>query len=96
MKCYSSSKDSFPGNLPRIKIIPITESEIKSILHSLKPNKLSGYDEITSKIIKTHSSLIWHPLSYIYNHSLCTGIFPDYLKSYRSKITLQEKETKLV
>jgi hypothetical protein len=35
-------KDAFPGNFPSIKIIPITEAEIKSIIHSLKPKKSSG------------------------------------------------------
>jgi hypothetical protein len=29
-------KDSFPGNFPSIQTIPITEAEIKSIIHSLK------------------------------------------------------------
>jgi len=32
-------KDSFPGNFPSIKIILITEVEIKSTIHSLKPKK---------------------------------------------------------
>jgi hypothetical protein len=32
-------KDAFPGNFPSIKIIPITEAEIKSIIHSLKLKK---------------------------------------------------------
>jgi hypothetical protein len=30
-------KDSFPGNFPNIKIIPITEAERKSAIHSLEP-----------------------------------------------------------
>jgi len=30
----SNLKDSFPGNIPRIKIIPTTEAEIKSTIHS--------------------------------------------------------------
>jgi hypothetical protein len=45
-----------------------------------KTKKSSSYDERTSKILKTWSSLISHPLSYIYNHSLYTGSFPDRLK----------------
>jgi hypothetical protein len=49
----SFSKDMFPGNFRSKKIIPITEAEIKSILHALKPKNSSGYDEITSKILKT-------------------------------------------
>ena len=32
-------KDLFPRNFFSIKIIPITESKIKSIVHSLKPKK---------------------------------------------------------
>jgi len=42
--------DSLPGNFPGIKINPITQAGIKSIIHSLK--KPSGYDEITIKIFK--------------------------------------------
>jgi len=30
-------KDSFPGNFPSIKIIPVIEIEVKSIIHS--PNQ---------------------------------------------------------
>jgi hypothetical protein len=33
-------KDTFPGNFPSIKIIPITEAEHKSIIHSLKSQRL--------------------------------------------------------
>jgi hypothetical protein len=32
-------KDSFPRNIPSIKIIPTTDAEIKSIIHSSKPKK---------------------------------------------------------
>ena len=74
-------KDSFPLNFPRIKIIPITDAEIKSIMHSLKPKKSSGCDEKTTKILKACASLISHPLRYIYYHLLYTSIFPDCLKS---------------
>jgi hypothetical protein len=73
-------KDSFPRYFPTINIIPITEAEIKSITSSLKPKNSSGYDEISSKIIKSCASTISLPLSYIYNYSLHTGIFPDRLK----------------
>jgi hypothetical protein len=41
-------KAAFPG----IKIIPTTETEMKSIIHSLKSKHSSGYDDITSKILK--------------------------------------------
>jgi hypothetical protein len=73
-------KGSFPGNFTSIKIIPVTATEIKSIIRSLKPKNSSGYDEITTKILKTCSPTINLPLSFICNHSLHTGIFPDRLK----------------
>ena len=63
-------KDSFPGNFPRIKIIPITGGETESITHSLQPKKSSCYDEIMSKILKACTSLISHPLIFLYNLSL--------------------------
>jgi hypothetical protein len=72
--------DSFPGNFPSIKIIPITEAEIKSIVCSLKPKNSSGYDEVTSKILKSCASIINLPLSFICNHSIHTGIFPNRLQ----------------
>jgi hypothetical protein len=39
-------KNAFPGTFPSIKIILITEAEIKSIIHSLKSKKSTGYDEV--------------------------------------------------
>jgi hypothetical protein len=50
-------------------------------MHSLKPKKSSGYDEITTTILKTGAFLISHLLSYIYNPSLYASIFPGHLKS---------------
>jgi hypothetical protein len=76
----SCLKDSFPGSFPHIKIIRITEAEIKSMICSLKPKNSSGYDEMNSKILKTCASVIGHPLSFMCNHSICKGIFPDCLK----------------
>jgi hypothetical protein len=72
----SIPKGSFPGKFPSIKIIP---NAAKSIIHFLKPKKLLGYDETTSKSLKMCASLITHPLSFNYNHSLFTAIFPDHL-----------------
>jgi hypothetical protein len=73
-------KDAFPKRFLVLKIIPTSETEIKSIVHSLKSENSSGYNEITSKIMKACSSRISHPLNNICNHTLHTGIFPDHLK----------------
>jgi hypothetical protein len=79
-EAISFLKDSFPRNFTSIKIILVTVTEIKSNIRSLKPKNSSGYDEITSTILKTCASTISLPLSFIFNHSLHTGIFPDRLK----------------
>jgi hypothetical protein len=48
-------------------MVPTSEAEIKSIILSPKSKNSSGYDEITSKILKACASLS-QPLSYIYNN----------------------------
>ncbi|PNF23822.1 hypothetical protein B7P43_G15913 [Cryptotermes secundus] len=77
---FSFLKDAFPINFPSIKIIPTSEAEIKNIIHTMKTKNSSGFDEVTSKILKACSDLISCPLTHICNHSLYTGIFPDRLK----------------
>jgi hypothetical protein len=71
---------SFLRKFPGINTIPNTEIEMKSIIHSLKAKNFLGYDGITNKILKVCASLISHPLTHIYNHSLFTEIFSDCLK----------------
>jgi hypothetical protein len=51
-------KDAFPCKFSGIKIVQTSEAEIKSIIVSLNSKNSSGYDEITSKILKAHASLI--------------------------------------
>ena len=67
-------KNSFPEKIPSMELIPITAAEINSIISSLKPKNPSGYDEMTSKILKSKVSIISLPLSFIYNYSLYTSI----------------------
>jgi hypothetical protein len=40
-------REAYPRKFPAIKPIPTTETEIKSVLHSLKAKNSSGYDGIT-------------------------------------------------
>jgi hypothetical protein len=63
-----------------MKIIPVTEGEIQSIIHFKKAKDSSGYDGISTRLIKMCNSLISKPLSYICNKSILSGVFPDRLK----------------
>jgi hypothetical protein len=66
--------------MPGIKTIRITETEIKSIIYSLKAKSSLCYDRMTNNILKVRAPLISHPSTHICTHSLFTGIFPDHLK----------------
>jgi hypothetical protein len=53
---------------------------VEKIIRSLKTKDSSGYDEITSRIIKLSLPFIISPLTHICNAALCYGVFPDRLK----------------
>jgi hypothetical protein len=59
--CTFIFKNALPGIFTGNKIIPITETEIKSIIHSLTSKYSPDYGETTSKFLKHFLSLIWPP-----------------------------------
>ena len=60
----------------------LTGDEIKETLRSLKPNKNSGYDNISSSMVNETSDIYYSPpLKYIFNPLLQQGIFPENLKN---------------
>ena len=63
-----------------MKTIPVSEAEVNSIIKSLKSKNTAGYNGISRKILKQCAHLISKPLTYIYNYSLTTGIFPERCK----------------
>ncbi|MCG8066696.1 MAG: hypothetical protein JAY84_02445 [Candidatus Thiodiazotropha taylori] len=61
----------------------ITSDELKSILKSLDPNKSTGIDGISPKMLKLASDVLLPSLLQISNISIHTGVFPDVLKDAR-------------
>ena len=61
----------------------ITVKELKNAFISLKVNKSTGYDEISSNVVKNCFDELNEPLLFIFNQSLTTGTFPDSLKIAR-------------
>lgn len=59
---------------------PVTVSEIKNIISSLKNTKSSGIDELTTQALKHITDNIIKQLVYLFNLSLEVGLFPDILK----------------
>ena len=56
------------------------KSRVKWSSSNIKNKKSSGYDEISSDIIKHISPSVFETLRYIFNLSTEKGIFPDQLK----------------
>ena len=57
-----------------------TTHEIGKIIHSLKSKDSSGYDGISLRILKISAPYVLSPLTFIFNKSLLTDIFPERLK----------------
>ena len=73
-------KKHYPYAFPPMQTIPVTEGEIRGIISSMKPKNSSGYDGISTKILKLSGSQISKPLAFITDKSIKTGIFPEHLK----------------
>ena len=61
-------------------IIPATESEVKTVIKSLKSKSTPGYDGISGRILKLGIHFISKPLTYICNKSMEAGLFLDRCK----------------
>jgi hypothetical protein len=70
----------FPNGFPKMKISPVTETEITRAIMSLKSKNSSGYDGISNKILKLSTEKISKPLAYIFNKSIFSGVYPERLK----------------
>lgn len=71
---------SFKTPFPNINLKFSSSKEVENIIKSLKPKNSSGYDGISTKLLKISSSFISSPLTYICNKSISLGIFPHRLK----------------
>jgi hypothetical protein len=65
---------------PNINFTNTSPKEIENIIKSLRAKESYGYDGITTKILNISTLFISSPLSYIFNRSILSGIFPTRLK----------------
>ncbi|KAG8251187.1 hypothetical protein J6590_108426 [Homalodisca vitripennis] len=77
----SQQDEPAPAANFEFKFQPVTHSDIKKAINSLKPKTSSGIDEISAKLTKICKEEITIPLTDITNKSLQQGIFPDLLKT---------------
>jgi hypothetical protein len=71
---------NFNQPFPYMRLKNSTTHEISKIIHCLKCKDSHGYDEVSTRILKISAPYILSPLTYIFNKTLSTGIFPDRLK----------------
>ena len=71
---------SIKNPCPNINLKTTSTREIENIIKSLKPKNSSGYDGISTKLMKICPPFISSPSAHIYNKFFSTGIFPNYLK----------------
>jgi len=71
---------AFKTPFPNFHFKHISTKEVENIIKSIKPKNSSGYDGISTKLLKVSSAFIISPLTYICNKSISSGIFPDRLK----------------
>jgi hypothetical protein len=60
--------------------VNIAEDLNREIIKYLKNNNSSGCDELSNNILKYCVNEISKPLTFIFNYSLATGIYPDRFK----------------
>jgi hypothetical protein len=71
---------SFKNLFANINLKSVSTNEIKNIIKSLKPKNSSGYDGISTKLLKISSPFITSHLTHICNTSISSGTFPYHLK----------------
>jgi len=81
---------------PNISFKNTSPKEIENIIKSLKAKESYRYDGITTKILKISAPFISSPLSYIFNRSMLSGIFPTRLKYATIKPVLKNGDKKNV
>ena len=63
----------------------LTTNEFETAFNSIKINKASGFDDITSNVVKLSFNELAAPLFHICKNSLKCGIFPDDMKIAKIK-----------
>jgi len=94
-KASQSLKRSYPESSTEMKLIPIIEIVVIDIIKSLKHKNSSGFDGISNNILKHCVNEISKPMTFIFNYSLMTEVFPDRFK-YAFVLPIHKKGDKSI
>lgn len=68
------------NNANSFVLLQTDETEVDSVINSLRSDCASGCDGITASFLKNQKSFLLRPLTHILNLCFSTGVFPDILK----------------
>ena len=68
----------------------VTEDDDKSVMSNIKSKTSSGYDHISTKLLKSIQSI--PAISHLINQSINTSIFPDQLKIAKVVLIFKKKD----
>ena len=68
---------------PGFSFQPVTEDFVIDTIKRLKPNKATGLDKISARLLKDSGQIITPTLTSLFNRSLQTGTFPSIWKKAR-------------
>ena len=83
----------YPNTLSDISDISCTDPEIEILINSLNPNKSTGPDNISNRMLKAVAKEISVPLSILFNRSFAEGVFANSLKVW-NVLPLYKKDDK--
>ena len=63
--------------ISEINTLVFNEDEVYSALSQLDPNKATGIDKISPRVLKHCASSLTRPLCHLFNLSLSTGVIPQ-------------------
>ena len=87
-KYFSRLETNIESKIPAnhyFQSMPISDEDVAKYITKLDSSKATGIDGIGPKLLKICKYVITPSLTYIFNLSLLTGIFPDKLKEARVK-----------
>jgi hypothetical protein len=70
------------------KLNSTSTNEIGKLIQFLKSKYASGYDGISTKLLKVSSAIISSTLNHVSNKSLSSGTFPDHLNVFSNKLII--------
>jgi hypothetical protein len=76
-RSYNNVRQAIKHCSKSIFLFSVAEEEVVRLTMRLKNKTTAGYDDVPESLVKQCIQLIKKPLTYIYNLSLSSGVFPD-------------------